>query len=52
MDLDEQIRSLAESHETFVRALLAKDHHLIILAYTNYVRRLALILEDFTITNG
>ena len=44
-DLDELIEFLTESHNRFIEAIVAKDGALAVLAYANYVRALATVLE-------
>lgn len=44
--LEELIESLTESHNRFIEAIVANDGALAVLAYANYVRALAIVLEQ------
>ena len=45
-DVEELIRSLTESHDRFIDAIVEGDGALTVLAYANYVRALAIVIDQ------
>lgn len=44
MTREELIKTLNESHERFIEGLIKADHELMVLAYSNYIQALSVVL--------